>query len=120
MAEAYTVGDIVEGTVDGITGFGAFVKLPDGRTGLVHISEVAHGWVENVSDHLSVGDTVKVKILRIDEANNKIALSIKATQPAPPDGGRRPRRDNRDFERKLADFLKQSEKKLRDARLERW
>jgi Predicted RNA binding protein (contains ribosomal protein S1 domain) len=47
-----SVGEIVEGTVTGITNFGAFVELPDGKSGLVHISEVSHEYVEKVSDYL--------------------------------------------------------------------
>ena len=54
------VGAVVEGTVTGITKFGAFVSLPDGRSGLVHISEIANTYVNDVNDYLKVGDAVKV------------------------------------------------------------
>ncbi len=73
------VGSILEGKVSGITGFGAFVDLPDGKTGMVHISEVSNTFVENVSDFLTVGQTVKVKVLAVNE-NGKISLSIKRLQ----------------------------------------
>lgn len=73
------VGSIVEGKVSGIAKFGAFVELENGKTGLVHISEVAHEYVNDVNDFLKVGDNVKVKILSIDE-KNKLALSIKQAQ----------------------------------------
>ena len=63
-----SVGAILEGTIKSITKFGAFVTLPGGRSGLVHISEIAHSYVENVSDFLSEGQTVKVKVVNIDEA----------------------------------------------------
>lgn len=73
---ALEVGEIVEGKVTGITGFGAFVDLPGGKTGLVHISEVARNYVKDIKDHLSVGQVVRVKILTMDP-NGKISLSIK-------------------------------------------
>lgn len=78
---ALEVGEIVEGKVSGITGFGAFVDLPGGKTGLVHISEVARNYVKDIKDHLSVGQVVRVKILTMDP-NGKISLSIKkAVEP---------------------------------------
>lgn len=92
------VGSVLEGKVTGITKFGAFVTLPNGRSGLVHISEIAWSYVSNVSDHLSEGQMVKVKIIGID-ANNRINLSIKQALPPPPrperrtGGGRPPRTD---------------------------
>ena len=57
-----SVGAILEGTIKSITKFGAFVSLPGGRSGLVHISEIAHSYVANVSDFLSEGQAVKVKV----------------------------------------------------------
>lgn len=72
----FEVGKIVEGKVTGITNFGAFVQLEGGKTGLVHISEVALTYVKDIKEHLKENDTVKVKILSIDE-NGKISLSIK-------------------------------------------
>lgn len=76
---ALEVGQIVEGKVSGITGFGAFIDLPDGETGLVHISEVARNYVKDINEHLSVGQEVKVKVLSCDE-KGKISLSIKKAQ----------------------------------------
>jgi len=76
-----TVGEIIEGKVTGIANFGAFVSLPDGKSGLVHISEIANTYVSNVADHVSEGQTVKVKVIGINEAG-KINLSIKQTEPA--------------------------------------
>lgn len=73
---AVEVGNILEGKVTGITDFGAFVDLPDGKSGMVHISEVAPTYVNKISDHLSEGQIVKVKVLSIGE-NGKISLSIK-------------------------------------------
>ena len=70
------VGSIVEGKVKGITKFGAFVELSDGKVGLVHISEVASTFVKEVKDHLTEGQAVKVKILNISD-DGKIGLSIK-------------------------------------------
>lgn len=76
------IGSILEGKVTGITKFGAFVSLPMGKSGLVHISEIANAYVSDVHDFLSDGQTVKVKVLSINEAG-KINLSIKQAQPAP-------------------------------------
>ena len=70
------VGSVVEGKVMGITGFGAFVKLPDGKQGLVHISEVAIEYVKDIRDHLKENQIVKVKVMSV-ESNGKICLSIK-------------------------------------------
>lgn len=72
-----TVGQIVEGTVKSLTKFGAFIILPDGSTGMVHISEVAHTYVTDIHDHLKEGDAVKVMI--ISREGGKTNLSIKRT-----------------------------------------
>ena len=77
------IGAIQEGKVTGITKFGAFVLLPGGKSGLVHISEIANAYVNDVNDYLKVGDTVKVKILSVNEAG-KVNLSIKQAQPSAP------------------------------------
>ena len=73
------VGSIVEGKVTGIMNFGAFVALPGGKSGLVHISEITKEFVKDVHDHLQQGQIVKVKILNIAE-DGKINLSIKRVQ----------------------------------------
>ncbi|MGB9885784.1 MAG: S1 RNA-binding domain-containing protein [Moorellales bacterium] len=111
---ALAVGTVVEGVVTGITKFGAFVQLPTGETGLVHISEVANTYVKDVKDYLKEQDRVKVKIIHIDE-RGRIGLSIKQADPA---YEARPRRSrpayNPTFEEKLARFLKESEDRLQD------
>lgn len=78
----FTVGTIVEGQVKSITKFGAFVSLPGNRTGMVHISEIAHAYVSDIHDHLTEGQDVKVMIISVDPAG-KINLSIKRTQDPP-------------------------------------
>ncbi|MYL33774.1 general stress protein 13 [Pontibacillus yanchengensis] len=76
-------GQVLDGKVTGIQPYGAFVALDDEVQGLVHISEVTHGYVKDINEHLTVGDEVKVKILNIDEQKGKYSLSIRATQEAP-------------------------------------
>lgn len=83
MTNKFEVNQIIEGKVTGIQSYGAFVALDESTQGLVHISEVTHGFVQNINDHLSLGDQVKVKILKIDEKNNKYSLSIRATMDKP-------------------------------------
>lgn len=73
------VGSIVEGVVSGITNFGAFVSLPENKVGLVHISEVADVYVNDVKDFLKEQDKIRVKVLSIDE-KGKIGLSVKQAQ----------------------------------------
>mgnify|MGYP002513841839 CR=1 FL=1 len=75
----FGVGSILDGKVTGITKFGAFVSLPEGRSGLVHISEIAYSYVNEVSEHLKEGQEVKVKVIGIDQAN-RINLSIKQSR----------------------------------------
>lgn len=82
------VGAILDGKVTGITNFGAFVALPGNRSGLVHISEIAYSYVNDVHDHLTEGQEVKVKVIGVD-ANNRINLSIKQAAPPPPRPERR-------------------------------
>lgn len=74
------IGSVYDGTVTGLTKFGAFVKLDNGVSGMVHISEVASEYVNDISEHLSEGDTVKVKVLEINE-KGKVSLSIKKALP---------------------------------------
>lgn len=89
MFTKYEVGTVVQGKVTGIKPFGAFVALDDETQGLVHISEIAHSYVKNIHDHLSIGDEVNVKILKVEDG--KISLSIRATEPAPERTEKRPR-----------------------------
>ena len=126
------VGAIVEGEVTGITNFGAFVQLPEGKVGLIHISEVSNVYVKDVHEFLKEHDKVKVKVLSID-ARGKIGLSIKqAMPPAPPQPKpQRPQNENRErrggmrpqnarsmqplsFEDKLPKFLKDSDDRMFD------
>ena len=79
----FGVGSILEGKVTGITKFGAFVSLPEGKSCLVHISEIAYSYVNDVKDHLKEGQEVKVKVIGIDE-NGRINLSIKKAMDPPP------------------------------------
>lgn len=105
------VGNIIEGTVTGITKFGAFVELPGGVTGLVHISEVADAYVKDVKDYLKESDKVTVKVVNIDE-KGKIGLSIKQAKPKPVAPPPRSFKNEVPFEDKLAKFLKDSNEKL--------
>lgn len=86
------VGEIFSGKVTGITKFGAFVSLPQGKSGMVHISEVDHSYVSDIHEHLTEGQEVKVKIIAIDEAG-RVNLSIKKARPRPE--GNAPRQNNR-------------------------
>jgi S1 RNA binding domain protein len=92
------VGSKLQGKVTGITNFGAFVELPEGSTGLVHISEVADNYVKDINDHLKVGDMVEVKVINV-EKDGKIGLSIKKAidrpQPERPERPARPERSDR-------------------------
>ena len=76
------VGSKLQGKVTGITKFGAFVELPEGSTGLVHISEVADNYVKDINDHLKVGDQVEVKVINVGK-DGKIGLSIKKAKDRP-------------------------------------
>ena len=86
-----TVGDILEGKIKSITNFGAFVALPENKTGLVHISEVANAYVSDIRTFLTEGQDVKVVVIGLE--NGKINLSIKRLQPRQPreNGPRQPR-----------------------------
>ncbi|HIV62871.1 MAG TPA: S1 RNA-binding domain-containing protein [Candidatus Butyricicoccus avistercoris] len=75
----FAVGAIFEGKVTGITKFGAFVSLPEGKSGMVHISEVANSFVNDIKDFLTEGQDVKVKVINIDDVG-RINLSIKKAQ----------------------------------------
>ena len=82
-----SVGTVVEGKVSKITNFGAFINIDGGGSGMVHISEVANTYVTDINEHLKVGDSVKAKVVAINE-NHKIALSIKALLPPAPNRSR--------------------------------
>ncbi len=116
------VGNIVEGKVAGITNFGAFVQLPEGKTGLVHISEIAEEYVKDIKNHLKENQDVKVKVLSLD--NGKISLSIKRAvdRKSLTRTGRPPvetewgRADNggMSFEDRLAKYMKDSDERMHD------
>ncbi len=118
----FTVGAVLEGKVKSITKFGAFIALPENRTGMVHISEIANTYVSDIRAHLTEGQEVRVKIIGIDEAG-KISLSIKRaqeqqrparTQQAPPP---RPQKSEPlTFEEKLKQFMSDSDSKISGCR----
>ncbi|MBW6462690.1 MAG: S1 RNA-binding domain-containing protein [Bacillota bacterium] len=108
----------MEGVITGITKFGAFVELPGGTTGLVHISEIADEYVKDINDFFKKSDKVKVKVLTV-ENNGKIGLSIRqAVEGYTPEkkGGRgKPAAVNKaSFEDKMNRFLKESDERLLD------
>jgi S1 RNA binding domain protein len=129
---ALTVGTVVEGTVVGITNFGAFVQIEGAGTGLIHISEIANEYVRDVNNHLKMNEKVKVKVLNVDPNNGKVDLSLKqaaapstpglSAPPILPRSYRRGGRGKRElpegadpvFEEKLSKFLKSSEERLLD------
>lgn len=80
IEEKYPEGSAVLGKVVRISDFGAFVELEPGVDGLVHLSEISHKRIEKADEMLSIGENVKVKILKVDKENKKISLSIKATE----------------------------------------
>jgi S1 RNA binding domain protein len=122
------IGAVLEGKVTGITKFGAFVELPNGKTGMVHISEVAPTYVKEIRDHLTENQTVKVKVLSISE-DGKISLSIKkameqerrqrprAVSPGRPGGFEwqsSSRADGGSFEDMMSRFKQASDEKISD------
>ena len=76
-----TVGAVLEGKVKSITNFGAFIALPDNKTGMVHISEIANAYVSDIRQHLTEGQDVKVMVINLD--GGKVNLSIKRLEPKP-------------------------------------
>lgn len=138
-------GTILEGKVTGITRFGAFVALPEGKNGMVHISEVANTYVNDIHDHLSEGQMVKVKILSVTP-EGKVNLSIKnAVEPRerdhrapvndrrvqknegtshnrssyvqPKEGQLAPKTSDASFENKLKQFMQESDSKISGSKL---
>lgn len=129
----FTVGTVLEGKVKTITNFGAFISLPENKTGMVHISEVANTYVSDIRQHLTEGQDVKVVIIGTD--GGKINLSIKRLA-APEKTGSAPRRENSAprprpaaptpppapktadqlFEEKLKQFMSESDSKISSIR----
>ena len=134
----FTVGAVLEGKVKSITNFGAFIALPENKTGLVHISEVANTYVSDVREHLTEGQDVKVMVISTD--GGKLNLSIKRLEPKPqrearPDARRRegaapqnrparqapppppaPKTADQLFEEKLKQFMTESDSKISSIR----
>ena len=104
-------GQILEGVVVKITHYGAFVELPDGKSGLVHISEIADTYVKDVHDYLKEQERVKVKVLGYND-KGKLDLSVK--QALEPSERQARMRAKASFEEKLTKFLKESEERLLD------
>lgn len=116
VVSSLEISSIVEGVITGITHFGAFVQLPNGKTGLVHISEVADAYVRDIKDYIKEQDKVQVKILSYDD-KGKIGLSIKQANPTyRPRAPEARRASSVSFEDKLARFMKESDEKLTDLR----
>lgn len=132
---ALEVGSVLTGKVTGVMKFGAFVALPEKKSGMVHISEISHEYVNDINDAIKVGDEVTVKVISIDDG--KISLSIKANleKPAPKPKQKRPRKpyvpapkvtspgdfqwedsknDSSSFEDMMSRFKKTSEDKMSD------
>ena len=99
-----TVGAVLEGKIKTITNFGAFVALPENKTGMVHISEVANAYVSDIRQHLTEGQDVKVMVIGTE--NGKINLSIKRLEPKPQreNGGNFQRREGGNFQRREGGF----------------
>ena len=118
------VGMVTEGKVTGITKFGAFVALPEGKSGLVHISEIANTFVNDVHDYVQDGQTVKVKVIGISP-DGKINLSIKKAeeQPRQQYGSRQPMprangpTGDASFEDKLKQFMQESDSRMADNKM---
>ena len=112
-----SVGSLLDGKVKSITNFGAFVQLECGRTGLVHITEIANSYVKDIHDHLTEGQTVRVKVIGIDDAG-RIRLSVKQAAEPP-----RPRVQRQEvcqapqtFEEKLKQFMTDSDQRIAGCR----
>ncbi len=113
MSEKLEVGSIVEGKVIRIKPFGAIVLINDSVQGLVHISQIANSFVQDINEHIAVGDIVKVKVLSIDAETNKISLSIREALPPAPRPARpqqnsfKPREQKNNYESRGGDFKKE-------------
>lgn len=91
-----TVGDIVEGKITAVKDYGVFVDIGEGKSGMVHISEIAQSYVSNINDFVKVGDKVKLKVLTIAE-DGKVSLSIKRAEEPKADAPRPERREKRSY-----------------------
>ena len=114
------VGSVVEAKITGITNFGAFAQIEGGKTGLIHISEIAVDFVKNIEDFVKVGDTLKVKVISCEKG--KISLSAKkvieeerakkASRPADVDLFDKPKDENLSFEDKMSKFKQDSDERM--------
>ena len=77
MKNKYKIGNIVTGCVTGIEKYGIFVSLDDYYSGLIHISEISDFFVRNINDYVTIGETIRVKVLEVDEETSHVKLSIK-------------------------------------------
>ncbi len=91
-----TVGDIVEGKITAVKDYGVFVDLGEGKSGMVHISEIAHTYVNEIRDFVKENDTVKLKVLTVSD-DGKISLSIKQAQPKETEAPKAERREKRPY-----------------------
>lgn len=112
------VGTVCNGKVTSITKYGAFIALGDGKSGMVHISEISHTYVNDINEHLQVGQEVKVKIISVDE-NGRISLSIRKAEPRPersqsftPKTPQPREQAEMSFEDKLKQFMQDSDSKI--------
>jgi len=113
------VGAILQGKVTGIMSFGAFVSMENGESGLVHISEISNNYISDISQLLSIGDVVKVKVLSVDE-KGKLSLSIKQADPtsavSPSSGGfNKKKNDKKPSNKEPLDPLEEMLKKFKQA-----
>ncbi len=121
-----TVGAVLDGKVKSITNFGAFISLPENKTGMVHISEVANTYVSDIRQHLTEGQDVKVMVIAVDGA--KINLSLKRLDSAPKSKAPRenvpsrpapapaPKTADQLFEERLKQFMSESDSKISSIR----
>ncbi|MDM8212670.1 S1 domain-containing RNA-binding protein [Enterococcus hirae] len=128
---AIEVGEKVSGKVSGITNFGAFIDLGDGKTGLVHISEISDDFIKDIHDVLKVGDQVTVKVVSVGN-DGKIGLSIRKAVDHPqkerhnsherPQGRKSPKKSfqntnkKQDFDSLMTSFIKDSDERLSSLR----
>jgi S1 RNA binding domain protein len=112
------IGEIADCKVEQVMPYGAFVRLSNGKRGMIHISELSHKFVKQVTDVLQVDQEIKAKVIKIDE-KGRIDLSLKQLQSKPARdrdnrGSSQPVNKEENFEKKLSDFMKQSETKITD------
>lgn len=113
--DGFKIGDSVEVEVIKISDFGAFVKLPDNRRGLIHISQVSDDFVKNINDYLKVGDKVTARIKKIAE-DGKIDLTLKQKENSPAQNHNDKGFKASTFEEKMEAFLKKSALRQSDIR----